>query len=117
MGDDQERKRKRQYRHLRDESLARLTKPGLWSSRPDILARDFVVICTEPVDLGTGDMVPLEWVGGAVRVVVGCREVGRLEDPGPLAHAIKERGGVATAAVQERSALGDLTVRVVEEEN
>jgi hypothetical protein len=117
VGDDQERKRKRQYLHLRDESLAKLSKPGLWSLRPDILARDFVVSCAEPVELGAGDLVPLEWVGGSVRAVVGYREVGRLEDPGALAAAIKERGGVAMAAVQERSAFGDITVRIVEEEN
>lgn len=117
MGDDQERKRKRQYRHLRDKALSKFTEQDLWSSRPDILAQDFVVVCEKSVDLEVDDTLHLECMGEGVRAVAGCQEVGLVEDPGALPAAMRERGGVVTATVKERSALGDLIVRIRKEKN
>ncbi len=114
MGDDFLRKVKHRFKTLGDRAKAKFVEPGLWSARPDVLATDIMFEASAAV--AVGEKLTIESVGGKLRAVAGYREVGVAVAPS-VHDAVVERGGVATATVQECSAFGGFSARIREEDN
>lgn len=114
MGDDFLRKVRHRFKTLGDQAKAKFAEPGLWSGRPDVLATDIMFDASGAV--AAGDDLTIESVGGKLRAIAGCREVG-VAVATSIYDAVVERGGVATATVHECSAFGGFSARIREESN
>lgn len=117
MGDDFLRKRKHQFKTIGDRSKAKLAAPGLWSGRPDVLATDITFNPSGAGAVTAGETLTIESIGGKLRAICGYREVGVADGISSIHDAVVERGGVATATVQECSVFGGFSARIREEDD
>jgi hypothetical protein len=115
MGDELQRKRAKQFKTLGDRAIAKIVEPGLWSSRPDVLATDCVFSADSADSVGMNDELTLEAANGKVRALRLNRDVGTMNDAPAIYAAIVERGGVVKATVHECSVFAGFTARIREE--